>query len=140
VSRVREMVFSQDDPWYVFPSNNCTPPQFPGGMSRLGRAPLPRRHSFRVSPQPSPARLRFLLGGSKILIVRRILLLTNPPKFLAVFSNCEKIRRYSFSQPISRSTMFRSRYSITVELHGPCVAVLVRFRWNVRGSSSMTRL
>ena len=34
-----------------------------------------------------------------------------PPKFFAVFSNREKIRRLSFNQPISRSTMFRRRYA-----------------------------
>jgi hypothetical protein len=34
-----------------------------------------------------------------------------PGKFLAVFSNREKTRRHSFSQPINRSTMFRLRSS-----------------------------
>ena len=34
-----------------------------------------------------------------------------PPKFLAVFSNREKIRRIPFSQPISRSTTLRRRYA-----------------------------
>ena len=34
-----------------------------------------------------------------------------PPKFLAVFSNREKILRLSLSHPISRSTMLRRRYA-----------------------------
>ena len=34
-----------------------------------------------------------------------------PPKFLAVFSNREKMRRLSLSQPMSRSMMLRRRYS-----------------------------
>ena len=38
-------------------------------------------------------------------------ILIMPPKFLAVFSKREKMRRHSFNQPIKRSTMFRSRYA-----------------------------
>ena len=34
-----------------------------------------------------------------------------PPKFFAVFSNREKMRRLSLSQPINRSTMLRRRYA-----------------------------
>ncbi len=34
-----------------------------------------------------------------------------PPKFLAVFSKREKIRRLSLSQPMRRSIMFRWRYA-----------------------------
>jgi len=37
-------------------------------------------------------------------------ILRKPPKFFAVFSNREKIRRFSLSHPISRSTMFRALY------------------------------
>ena len=38
-------------------------------------------------------------------------ILIMPPKFLAVFSNREKTRRHSFSQPIRHSTMLRLRYA-----------------------------
>ncbi len=34
-----------------------------------------------------------------------------PPKFLAVFSNREKTLRFSFIQPITRSTIFRFLYN-----------------------------
>lgn len=34
-----------------------------------------------------------------------------PPKFLAVFSNREKMRRLSLSQPIRRSMTLRRRYA-----------------------------
>ena len=37
-------------------------------------------------------------------------ILMKPPKFFAVLSNREKIRRFSLSQPISRSTILRSLY------------------------------
>lgn len=39
-----------------------------------------------------------------------------PPKFLAVFSNLERIRRLSLSQPINRSMMFLRRYDFLSNL------------------------
>ncbi len=38
-------------------------------------------------------------------------ILIMPPKFLAVFWKREKMRRHSFSQPIRRSMILRSRYA-----------------------------
>ena len=38
-------------------------------------------------------------------------ILSIPPKFFAVFSKRLRIRRFSLSQPISRSTILRRRYS-----------------------------
>ena len=38
-------------------------------------------------------------------------ILSIPPKFFAVFSKRLKMRRFSLSQPINRSTTLRLRYS-----------------------------
>ena len=54
-------------------------------------------------------------------------ILSIPAKFLAVFSNRVKMRRLSFSQPISRSMMFRwlsKCYSVEHDRSGVAVLIL----------------
>ena len=45
-------------------------------------------------------------------------ILSIPAKFLAVFSNRVRMRRLSFSQPISRSMTFRCRYFLLLNVTG----------------------